>query len=367
MIKSAGMLRKYSFAVLILLSSWLSLFAQSPTDKKSFEELEKYLNTLENKDFSGVILVSKDNRVLLSKSLGLANREQKTPVTAKTVFEIGSTSKQFTAFAVVDLAVNSKLAFSDNLDKFFENVPADKKGITIHHLLTHSSGLEMYVDKNGPLEKFDRAAALKRIFKQKLKFTPGEKYDYSNSGYVLLGLIVEKVTGRDFKLYIKNLLSAKAQIKAGFYGDRDWERDAIACGYGFRTAGHPFDRGTISWGGLGTGYMLLDSEDYLKWMRFLTTDAALKIYGKYLFGEYYPYSSIDARAFYGYGWVTLYKTGEKIIYHNGGDTDLGYTSTVRYYAKKDIILVILSNNFSYEPHKIFEIKNKIEELFVFKQ
>lgn len=353
------------FFLFLLLTATLPTAAQNNENARfDAESIGRAVSPFAAEGFSGTVLVSRGGEVIFQKGYGMAERQKKIPNSNETVYEIGSISKQFTAYAVTDLVVRGRMTFSDTLGKYFPDAPADKRKITVHQLLTHSSGLEMYHDREGALEKIDRAEALKRIFSQKLRFAPGERYGYSNSGYTLAGLIVEKVAGKDFREHIRQLTAERAGVKMGFYGERLWERDRVAAGHGFRRHGHPYERGEVSWGGLGAGYAMLSPPELHRWMRYLLTAEAREKYGRHLFGEYLPYTSLkDAKAFYGYGWVTLHDDrAGRIIYHNGGDTGLGYINTLRYYPGEDVVLIISSNDFSDDSRKIFDVKNAIEDL-----
>lgn len=144
--------------------------------------------------------MTQKNRILLLNGYDLAERERQVPVTADTIFYIGSLTKQFTAAAILKLEIEGKLSVTDTLDKFFKDPPADKRGITIHRLLTHSSGLDDTEDKYGcPAQKDEQ---LRRIMKTKLNFEPGKQFSYSNGGYCLLGIIVENVSRQLYERYL---------------------------------------------------------------------------------------------------------------------------------------------------------------------
>ncbi|HYE75142.1 MAG TPA: serine hydrolase domain-containing protein, partial [Blastocatellia bacterium] len=156
-----------------------------------------------NEGFSGSVLVAKGETTLLQKGYGLANRDNNIPIKTDTVFSIGSISKRFTAVAIHLLEQQGKLNVNDPITKFFDNVPPDKASITIDQLLRHTSGLGEYHDTKGDFEEMTKAEALQKIFAQQLKFAPGKQEAYSNSGFTLLAMIVEKASGKPFQAFIK--------------------------------------------------------------------------------------------------------------------------------------------------------------------
>jgi CubicO group peptidase (beta-lactamase class C family) len=163
-------------------------------------KLDDFLSRLADWGFAGTIVVAKDNQVVLAKGYGLADREKKIPMTTDTVISIGSITKQFTAAAILKLEMEGKLRVTDSIDKYFPNVPEDKKAITLHHLLTHCSGLVS--DFGDDFDKVTRDEIIRRAMASKLLWQPGHRYRYSNAGYSLLGAIVEIVSGRPYEAFL---------------------------------------------------------------------------------------------------------------------------------------------------------------------
>lgn len=344
------------FTLPVVFAIWLApAYAQDHTDTHRFGHAIDSL--AKAAEYSGSIHVIRHGVVIHSNGYGTSC--DGVVNTARTVYEIGSTSKQFTAFLIVDLMVNGKVAPEDTLGKFFEEVPDDKRSITIHQLLTHTSGLEMYHDRKGALEKMTREKALDRIFDQKLEFPPGSQYGYSNSAYTLLAIIIERVTERSFMENIKSLASEHA-ITIGLYGEHLWPRDSVACGKGMKREGHPYDRGEVQWAGKGAGYLMMDLLSYGIWIQTLIGSQHLEQHRKLLFTGYAVYPEVE-NAKYGYGWVIQEQEAGNVIYHNGGDTDLGYVTTVRYYPDMEVIL-IMSTNVYEDGQKLFKLKNSIRDL-----
>ena len=200
-------------------------------------ELDSYFGSLvtENK-LSGVVLVAKDGVTVASKAAGIANKATNAPIDLNTKFNLGSMNKMFTAVAIAQLAQAGKLSFTDNVGKHLPDYPnkevADK--VTVHQLLTHTSGLGMYFGEKftAQREKLLTVAAYLPLFSgDPLAFPPGEKFQYSNAGYMLLGAIIEKVSGQDYYSYVQEHIYKPAGMNdTGFY-EPGKEIPNLAIGY----------------------------------------------------------------------------------------------------------------------------------------
>jgi len=166
-------------------------FAQTSLDKE-LGEIRDYLSQLETLGFAGVVAVSLEGRPVLVEGYGLADREHGIAWTPATVSTIGSLTKQFTGATLLLLQEQDLLSVEDPLGKYFDAVPDDKQSITLHHLLTHSSGI-VDLDDAGDFDPIGREEFVERILKQPLESLPGEHYQYSNAGYSLLGAVIESV------------------------------------------------------------------------------------------------------------------------------------------------------------------------------
>jgi CubicO group peptidase (beta-lactamase class C family) len=171
-------------------------------------QVDEYVNSLVRQNrFSGAVLLARDGKVLLSKGYGMANFEDETPNTPQTKFRLGSLTKQFTAAAILLLQERGKLSVQDEVCKYVENCPAAWKAVTIHHLLTHTSGVpnmtsfpEFQRAKFFPMTPIEAIA----MFRDKpLEFAPGERFNYSNSGYILLGHIIERASGKSYADFVR--------------------------------------------------------------------------------------------------------------------------------------------------------------------
>ena len=180
------------------------------------KELDRKFEELTKKDqFSGAAMIAKDGKPIWQKAYGMQDREQKTPADLETSFRLGSMNKMFTAIAIAQLVEAGKLRFTDKLIDVLPDYPnkENARQITVHHLLTHTSGLG---DIFGP--KFfatkdslrDLADYLPLFVEQPLRFTPGAKWSYSNAGFITLGLIIEKLSGQSYYDYVQQHIYAPA-------------------------------------------------------------------------------------------------------------------------------------------------------------
>lgn len=200
-------------------------------------EIESYLSSLvaENK-LSGAVLVAKDGVTVASKAAGIANTATGAPITLNTRFNLGSLNKMFTAVAIAQLAQAGRLSFDDPIGKHLPDYPNKEvaEKVTIHQLLTHTSGMGMYWNEKfrAQREKLVTVAAHLPLFtSDPLLFPPGEKFQYSNSGYMVLGAIIEKISGQDYYSYVQeHIYKPAGMTETGFY-EPGKENPNVAIGY----------------------------------------------------------------------------------------------------------------------------------------
>ncbi|UCD94976.1 MAG: beta-lactamase family protein, partial [Candidatus Zixiibacteriota bacterium] len=207
------------------------------TDKEIAAWLESFVDTLADDDkFSGAVLVAKNGRPFFTKAVGLASQRFKVPNKIDTKFNLGSANKMFTAIAIGQLAQAGKLSFDDTVVKHLPDYPnrevAEK--VTIHHLLTHTSGLESYwaVEADKRWASIRTVAEICSLFvRDSLLFEPGERFHYSNSGPIVLGLIIERITGMDYYEYVwKNIYEPAGMTNTDCY-EMDLPVPNLAIGY----------------------------------------------------------------------------------------------------------------------------------------
>ena len=232
------------------------------------EELERRLTDAAAAGFSGSVLVTVDGAKVLASGYGLADRDNDIPNVADTAYDFGSVMKCLTAAAVFKLEGEGALAVTDSLATIFDDVPADKAGITLLQILQHRAGFDVYHDTEGDFEPMTRLEARQRIFAQELLFEPGSKEEYSNSGYTLLADVVQTVSGREFTDYVREELFAPAQMQqSGFFGDPIWETVDTAIGYDASTFGGNDPAGwPYTWSLVGNGGLVTTVSDLERWL-----------------------------------------------------------------------------------------------------
>lgn len=291
------------------------------------------------KDFNGTVLVMQNGKLIYKKAFGMADREWNVPNTLNTKFRIGSVTKQFTAACILQLEEQGKLSVEDKLNKYIPDYPKGDS-ITVHMLLNHTSGITNYTN----LPEFWPKAALPlstdsmiALFKNKpLDFSPGAKWNYSNSGFFLLGVIVEKASGKNFSEYLLENVIKKAGLKNTAVDRLDSVLAFRAKGYSKNEQGVWQHAMYISMEGpYSAGAMYSTVDDLYGWAKALTnnkiiSEASLKKMTT-------PYLNN-----YGYGiGIDSLKTHRRIS-HSGGIP--GFVSYLAFFPEDDIAVVAISNN-----------------------
>jgi CubicO group peptidase (beta-lactamase class C family) len=340
----------YITALFILFLSIVGVsFAQNTSFRataKTVKNVEDYLEKLEKIGYSGSVLIALNGKSVISRGYGYSDIERKLKNSPQTIFDIGSITKQFTAAAILKLEMKGKLSTDDKITKYFQNVPPDKADITIHQLLRHSSGLRGGV--GGDYEKIAEAEFIEKVLTSPLRFPVGTQFSYSNVGYSLLALIVEKVSGQSYEQYLYENLWKPAGMETTGYTRPNFDKTLIAAGYknGERW-GKPTEK---EWEKdapylhlKGNGGILSTTEDLLKWDRALLTDKILskEAKGKY----YYPVLRKDetGRSHYGYGWdVTKTDRNTTRIWHNGSN-NVFYADFYRFI-DEGVTIILMTNS-----------------------
>jgi CubicO group peptidase (beta-lactamase class C family) len=288
--------------------------------------------------FMGSILIVHDGQVLAERSFGSANLEWNIPNAASTRFHIGSITKQFTAASILLLADRGKLRLGDPVSKYIDNAPADWTNITLLHLLTHTSGIVSITDLPPDQAALTRggtpAEILERFRNQPLLFPPGTQARYSNSGYILLGMIVEKVAGEPYAAFLqKNIFAPLGMRDTGVDNGTDVVEN-LASGYllqGGTYARAEFVDMRIPF---AAGDLYSTTNDLARWEEGLYG-------GKLLSPDSLRRMTTPGLGDFGLGVVVKQEKGERVISHAGGIQ--GFVADLRYYPDQRIAVVVLSN------------------------
>jgi CubicO group peptidase (beta-lactamase class C family) len=245
--------------------------ADSPWSGVTWETLGDALRRAESGGFSGTMLARRDGHEVLRAAVGLADRESKRGTALNTVYCIGSTPIDFTVTGIMLLGQRGKLALDDPIGHHFAGVPADKRAMTIRHLLSGRSGLPDFfhvdsVDWDADLAWIDRKTAVRRILSQRLRFAPGTERAHSHAAFVLLAALIEQVSGRTYQEFVRQeILTPLGMTRTGFYGERlGLTEGDFAVGYGSSAVGIPNispNWGPTSWLIMGSGGMCSTLED----------------------------------------------------------------------------------------------------------
>ena len=288
--------------------------------------------------FSGSVLVARGDQVLFAKGYGLANVEHDVPNTPQTKFRLGSITKQFTAMAILILQEQGKLSVDDLVTKHVDGCPDAWKDVTIHHLLTHTSGIPSFTSLPGyppsmPLPSSPKQT-LDRVRDMPLEFTPGEKFVYSNSGYVLLGQIIEKVAGKPYEKFLPEVIFEPVGMKETGY---DFPGPIVphrAAGYrriGDQVANAAYLDMTVPH---AAGALYSTVEDLHRWSVALDE-------GKLISSGAYEKMYTPAKGNYAYGWIVDQQYGRKRIAHGGGIN--GFSTYIGRFPDEKVCVVVLSN------------------------
>ncbi|MEL7315878.1 MAG: serine hydrolase domain-containing protein [Cyanobacteria bacterium J06559_3] len=323
--------------------------SQPAVPRNLVERIDAFMMEQVNDGYSGALVVEKDGQLIVAQGYGWRDRTTFTPVTPQTVFDIASVTKQFTAAAILKLEEQGQLTVEDSISAYFETVPEDKQGITLHQLLTHTAGLpEDLVDDYAPVLRDEYIDIAMRT---PLVHPPGETYSYSNAGYGLLAAIIERVTGQSYEAYLREVLFEPAGMTDTGYLLPNWPADQLAHGYEKvffwnQDRGTPLDEPFAEdgpyWNLRGSGGILSTVRDMHQWHKALKGTSVLSEASKAKLFTPYVDEGYEEASFYGYGWVIMPTSrGTTLQTHNGGN-GLFYADIHRY-VEDDVMIFITSN------------------------
>jgi CubicO group peptidase (beta-lactamase class C family) len=290
------------------------------------------------KQFMGSVLVARGNDLLLDKGYGFADLEWDVPNSPTTKFRLGSLTKQFTAASVLLLEERGKLSVNDPVRKYMPDAPAAWNKITIFHLLTHTSGIPNFTSFPDYASREPFPATPEQLvarFRDKpLDFEPGEKWNYSNSGYVLLGYLIEKISGENYAKFVrKNIFTSLGMKDSGY--------DSNAAIIARRAKGYTLGPGGIVNASyvdmtvpLSAGGLYSTTEDLLRWEQALFGD-------KVLSAASLTKMTTPNKSDYAFGLLVHTAGGQKVIEHTGGIE--GFNTIMRYFPEDKLTVIVLSN------------------------
>ena len=300
-----------------------------------------------NKQFMGAVLVARDGKPLLSNGYGYANLEWEIPNSPTAKFRLGSITKQFTAACILLLEERGKLNVQDPVKKYMPDAPAAWDKVTIFHLLTHTSGIPSFTgfpDYESTEATPTTPEKLVARFRDKpLEFQPGEKWRYSNSGYVLLGYLIEKISGQSYSDFVQQNIFTPLGMKDSGYDSNSTVIQHRVSGYSRGP------NGTINAGFIhmsipfSAGALYSTTEDLLRWEQGLFG-------GKVLSAASLEKMTTPFKEDYGFGISLQSLGGHKAIHHNGGIE--GFNTELDYYPEDKLVVAVLGNVNGQAPSEI---------------
>ena len=348
---------KYKYIVLLILMTSVKTFAQSDKNKIA-SAIDKIMAIYNNTNEPGAsVLVLKNNKVIYKKGYGVSDINTMDPIKPNTNFRLASVTKQFTAMSILLLEKKRKLSLEDTLSKYFSFVPPYIAKIKIKDLLTHSAGLIDYEElmPAGQVTPLHDTNCLQLMsFADSLYFPAGSNYKYSNTGYAILALIVEQVSGKSFAQFVKENIFKPLGMKTTVAFEEG--KNMIAN----RAYGHSFENGnwkktdqSLTSAVLGDGGIYTNVQEYTKWIKalwnykLLPESTQIRAWSKTTLNNG---KTID----YGYGWHVEDFLNITHPYHDG--SSIGFRNSVGLFPEQKLMVIILTNRNEHDPieqvHKI---------------
>ncbi|MBK6912666.1 MAG: serine hydrolase [Ignavibacteriales bacterium] len=316
--------------------------------------IDNYLTKLTNeKNFSGGLLIVKDGKKIFSKGYGWADKDKRILFTSSTLASIGSITKAFTAAAIMKLVEQNELSLDDQLKKYFPTIPEDKANITIHQLLTHSSGFHEFLKQDGgDYEKINTEEFLNRAFAEPLAFKPGEKAVYTNVGFSVLGIIIEQVSGLDYEEFLKTNLFQPLGIKDIGYHYPAASNDTIAIGYRngkiWGTHQQHFEQagGGPYWNLKANGGLEVSLDEMFLWANSFTNHSILSESTiQKMFTAHIQEEGYNGESFFGYGCNILQSRRNTKMIDNGGSNGIYFARLIRL-PEEGLVFYMVTNESS---------------------
>lgn len=296
------------------------------------------------------MVVTKGGKEIYAKGFGIANLELEVPMTSDMIFRLGSITKQFTAVSILILEERGKLKVKDDIRQHLPDYPTHGKVITIENLLTHTSGIPSFTSFPNSMQieqtKLTTSEILDLFKNKPLEFEPGERYSYSNSGYDVLGAIIESVSGMTYEEFVESEIFKKLGMNNSFYDHPEeivknkilgYDKDSL----GYKRADYMTMCAPFSAGGLRSNV-----HDLAIWNKAIHNGQLISV--ENLARAFMPFKLNSGElSNYGFGWSLDSFLGHQLYNHDGGI--YGFNTSGFYFPKEDIYIAILANNTSSNP------------------
>lgn len=325
-------------------------FSQSKSEKIDSLMKEYYKKDL----FNGSILVTEHREIIYNKSFGYSNIKTKEELSDSSIFNLASLAKQFTATAIMILYERNELSYKDKLVKYIPELKPIANGITIRHLLNHTSGLPEYLEENICYPEITNQAVIDFVkHSEKLVFEPGEQYSYCNTGYVMLATIIERISKQTYHQFLEENIFKPLLMKNTFvYEINKRGTKNVVNGYKEDKNIDKYETFTF-----GDGNIYSTLQDMFKWEQSLYTEKLVKAA---TLDEAFKKSKLSNgdEVNYGYGWNI--SESNKVIYHRGGWA--GANTSITRYTHNQNAIIILSNFTPTNNNNMFIIESAIEDI-----
>jgi CubicO group peptidase (beta-lactamase class C family) len=349
-------MKTYLFTLLVFFTCYFLVPITSTAQSQQDASLARKLDELIKQRLPAVgpgcvVLVAKKGQIIYKKAFGISDLRSKKPMLTDMIFRIGSMTKQYTAIAILQLVEQGKIALQDTIQRYATEFPSKGHPITIENVLSQTSGIPDYLtlqnhDPAKDRDVYTPAQGVDYFKDAALNFTPGSKFEYSNSNFYLLGYIIERVTGQSYDSYIKEHLLKPAGLNHTYYIYKGENIPNLTPGYS-RPDGKNWEPAelqdpTVMY---ATGGLTSTVEDIFKWHQALS--AGKPISTQTLKKAYTPFKLADGSlSEYAYGWFIRDLDGSTTIEHSGS-TD-GYQTDEIYLPDEDVFIVALFNGFEYD-------------------
>ena len=341
----------WTVCAILLLSSCSTPTAQGTRDLR-MSKIDSLLQTYhQNHSFNGTAVVMDSGKIVYQKAWGLAQKDPDEALTMESVFYLGSLAKQFTGMAIMLLHDEGKLDYDTSIRTYFPELPTICDSITPRHMLTHTSGLWDYYGLGAYKDGFRNEDVWQLVMEMdSLEFAPGTQYSYSNTAYVLLSMLVEKLSGQSFGTYLKEHIFDPLEMSSSAVFDLTEPRIPKRV-IGYTSEGNPDDYKAFTTGG---GGIFSNIPDLLKWEASLYSNSYFP--QVVVQDAYQPYQFPDKSfSYYGFGW-RIDSADWNIVQHSGS---LAGFRTYMYRDMNRQLVVILLSNFT---NDVGEITEKLVEL-----
>lgn len=330
--------------IIVLLLMGLAQYCSAQTNGLT-DSLDQLLAGFRPDEPGGVVLIAKKGTILYRKAFGSAQMEHGIPMKPEMVFNIASMTKQFTAVGILQLVEQGKLSLKDSLSKFYPNWPFAQQKVTIENLLTHTAGIpnsppEKLIAQQGRRGNISPSDLISTFENLPLEYAPGTKWKYSNNGYILLGMIIEKVSGMPYGEYLAKYIFEPAGMQHAFYGD-DYliVKDRAASYLHWNNKYMNANNGKVDLA-YAAGGIQCTIDDLYQWNRSLL--AGKLISKEMLDMAFTEYKLSNGKGTgYGYGWFTGNIQGSKVVEHGGNFG--GFMTHYNYLPAEDVFVAVFYN------------------------